>query len=45
MTVVEHSLVSRRGLREVNPSGNEAGLLFQSTVPRPGVNKAVKHSY
>ena len=45
MKMVEHGLVSRRGLREVNTSGNETGLLFQSKIPRSGVSNAVKHSY
>lgn len=44
MKVVEqHSL--QEGLRLVNPSGNGAGLLFQSKVLRPGVSNAVKYSY
>lgn len=45
MKVAEHRLVSSRGLREVNPNRNEAGLLFQSKVPRPGVSNAIKHSH
>lgn len=38
MKVVEHRAVSRKGLREVNPDEHEAGLLFQSKVPRSGVS-------
>lgn len=42
MKLVNHTLVSRTGLREVKLSGNEAGLLFQRKIKRHGISSAAK---